>query len=292
MRYYSRSYKTFQAFNYVFIAMLSLACILPLIHIMAVSLSSKDAATANIVNFMPVDFTLAAYKETLGNSNFLRALWLGVERTLLGTFISLAVTMMAAYSLSKENHRFKGRNVYSWFFIVIMLFNGGLIPTYLVVSNTGIMDSVWALVIPTAVNVWNMILMLNFFRNLPPELEEAALMDGAGHFRTLFSIYLPVSMPSVATILLFTMVVHWNSWFDGMIYMTKIQDYPLASFLHTIVVKENFSEVGVDLAALNQISNRTVKASQIFIGALPILLVYPFLQKYFVKGIVLGSVKG
>jgi putative aldouronate transport system permease protein len=117
-------------------------------------------------------------------------------------------------------------------------------------------------------------------------------MDGAGHFRTLFSIYLPVSMPSVATILLFTMVVHWNSWFDGMIYMTKIQDYPLASFLHTIVVKENFSEVGVDLAALNQISNRTVKASQIFIGALPILLVYPFLQKYFVKGIVLGSVKG
>ncbi|MDF2724691.1 MAG: transporter permease [Paenibacillus sp.] len=292
MRYYSKSYKTFQVFNYVFIAVLSLACILPLIHIMAVSLSSKDAATANIVNFMPVDFTLAAYKETLGNSNFLRALWLGVERTLLGTFISLAVTMMAAYSLSKENHRFKGRNVYSWFFIVIMLFNGGLIPTYLVVSNTGLIDSVWALVIPTAVNVWNMILMLNFFRNLPPELEEAGLMDGAGHFRTLFSIYLPVSMPSVATILLFTMVVHWNSWFDGMIYMTKIQDYPLASFLHTIVVKENFSEVGVDLAALNQISNRTVKASQIFIGALPILLVYPFLQKYFVKGIVLGSVKG
>lgn len=292
MRYYSKSYKTFLVFNYLFIGLLGLVCILPLIHILAVSLSSRDAATANIVNFIPIDFTTAAYKETLGNNNFLRALMIGVQRTLLGTFISLAVTMTAAYSLSKDNYKFKGRNLYSWFFIIVMLFNGGLIPTYLVVTNTGLTDTIWALVIPSAVNVWNMILMLNFFRNLPQELEEAALIDGAGHFRTLFSIFIPVSMPSVATILLFTMVMHWNSWFDGIIYMTKIQDYPLASFLHTIVVKENFSEVGVDLAALNQISNRTVKSSQIFIGALPILLVYPFLQKYFVKGIVLGSVKG
>lgn len=292
MRYYSNTYKVFQIFNYIFIGLLSLACIMPLVHILAVSLSSRDAATANIVNFIPIDFTLAAYKETLGNDNFLRALWIGVQRTVLGTVLSIGITMMASYSLSKENYRFRGRNIYSWYFIVIMLFNGGLIPTYLVVSNTGLMDTIWALVVPTAVNVWNMILMLNFFRNLPPELEEAALIDGAGHFRTLFSIFIPVSMPSVATILLFTMVMHWNSWFDGIIYMTKIQDYPLASFLHTIVVKENFSEVGVDLAALNQISNRTVKSSQIFIGALPILLVYPFLQKYFVKGIVMGSVKG
>lgn len=292
MRYYSKSYKTFQTLNYILIALLSLACILPLIHIFAVSLSSKDAATANIVNFFPVDLTVAAYKETLGNDNFLRALSIGFQRTVLGTLLSLAVTMMAAYSLSKDNFRFRGRNVYSWYFIVIMLFHGGLIPTYLVVSGTGLMDSIWALIIPSAVNVWNMILMLNFFRNLPPELEEAALIDGAGHFRTLFSIFIPVSMPSVATIILFTMVMHWNSWFDGIIYMTKIHDYPLASFLHTIVVKENFTEVGVDLAALNQISNRTVKASQIFIGSLPILLVYPFLQKYFVKGIVMGSVKG
>ncbi|MFC6333953.1 carbohydrate ABC transporter permease [Paenibacillus septentrionalis] len=292
MRYYSNTYKTFLVINYIFIALLSLACIMPLIHILAVSLSSRDAATANIVNFIPIDFTLAAYKETLGNDNFLKALWIGVQRTVLGTVLSIGITMMAAYSLSKENYRFRGRNIYSWYFIVIMLFNGGLIPTYLVVSNTGLIDTIWALIVPSAVNVWNMILMLNFFRNLPPELEEAALIDGAGHFRTLFSIFIPVSMPSVATILLFTMVMHWNSWFDGIIYMTKIQDYPLASFLHTIVVKENFSEVGVDLATLNQISNRTVKSSQIFIGALPILLVYPFLQKYFVKGIVMGSVKG
>lgn len=292
MRYYSNTYKTFLIVNYIFIGLLSLACIMPLIHILAVSLSSRDAATANIVNFLPIDFTLAAYKETLGNDNFLRALWIGVQRTVLGTILSIGITMMAAYSLSKENYRFKGRNIYSWYFIIIMLFNGGLIPTYLVVSNTGLIDTLWALIIPSAVNVWNMILMLNFFRNLPQELEEAALIDGAGHFRTLFSIFIPVSMPSVATILLFTMVVHWNSWFDGIIYMTKINDYPLASFLHTIVVKENFTEVGVDLATLNQISNRTVKSSQIFIGALPILLVYPFLQKYFVKGIVMGSVKG
>src|SRR5690606_26309878 len=126
---------------------------------------------------------------------------------------------------------------------------------------------------------------------LPGELEEAALIDGAGHFRTLFLIYLPVSLPAIATMTLFTMVFHWNSWFDGIIYLTKMDKYPLASFLHSIVVQENFSQVGVDVTRLAEISNRTVKSSQIFIGALPILLIYPFLQKYFVKGIVLGSVK-
>jgi len=291
MQYRSKSYTVFSIFNYTFIGVLSLLCILPMVHIFAVSLSSKAAATANIVNFWPVGLTFAAYEETLGNDNFLRALMIGVQRTLLGTLVSMFVILMAAYSLSKSNLRFKGRNLYAWFFIFMMLFSGGLIPTYLVVSSTGIYDTIWALIIPSAVNVWNMILMLNFFRNLPSELEEAALIDGAGHFRTLFMIYLQVSMPAIATMTLFTMVFHWNSWFDGIIYLTRMEDYPLASFLHTIVVNENFSEVGVDVARLEQLSNRTVKSSQIFIGALPILLIYPFLQKYFVKGIVLGSVK-
>ena len=291
MHYRSTSYTIFSIFNFILIAVLSLLCILPMIHILAVSLSSKAAATANIVNFWPVELTFAAYKETLGNENFLRALMIGVQRTLMGTAFSMSVVLMAAYSLSKSDLRFRGRNIYAWFFVFMMLFNGGLIPTYLVVSSTGIYDTIWALIIPSAVNVWNMILLLNFFRNLPSELEEASLIDGAGHFRTFFLIYLPVSMPAVATMTLFTLVFHWNSWFDGIIYLTKMDKYPLASFLHTIVVKENFSEVGVDVTRLAEISNRTVKSSQIFIGALPILLVYPFLQKYFVKGIVLGSVK-
>ncbi len=291
MQYRSTSYTVFQIFNFVLIGVLSLLCILPLLHIFAVSLSSRDAATANIVNFWPVGFTLAAYEQTIGNQNFLRALMIGFQRTILGTVVSMGIITMAAYSLSKSNLKFRGRNMYAWFFVFMMLFNGGLIPTYLVVTKTGIYDSIWALVIPSAVNVWNMILMLNFFRNLPSELEDAALIDGAGHFTTLFRIFIPISMPAIATMTLFTMVFHWNSWFDGIIYLTSMEDYPLASFLHTVVVKENFNEVGVDLENLQEISNRTVKSSQIFIGALPILLVYPFLQRYFVKGIVLGSVK-
>ncbi len=291
MRYRSPSYIAFSWFNYIFIIALSLLCILPLIHIFAVSLSSKGPATANLVNFWPVGFTLDAYHQTLGNPSFLRALSIGVERTLLGTLISLAVTLMAAYSLSKSDLKFKGRTFYAWYFVFTMLFSGGLIPTYLVITNTGLNNSIWALVIPGAVNTWNMILMLNFFRSLPNELEDASLIDGAGHFRTMLQIFIPISLPGIATVGLFTMVNHWNSWFDGIIYLKHMKDYPLASFLQSIVVNDNLRQTGLDPAQLEQFSNRTVKASQIFIGALPILCVYPFLQKYFVKGMVLGSVK-
>jgi putative aldouronate transport system permease protein len=291
LHYRSRSYTAFSWFNYTFILGLSILCILPLIHIFAVSLSAKGPATANMVNFWPVGFTLNAYHQTFGNANFIRALTIGVERTVLGTIISLAVNLMAAYALSKSDLKFKGRSFYAWYFVFIMLFNGGLIPTYLVISGAGLYDSIWALIIPSAVNTWNMILMMNFFRSLPGELEDASLIDGAGHFRTLFQIFIPISLPGIATVGLFTMVTHWNSWFDGIIYLTHMKDYPLASFLQTIIVNDNLQQTGLDAEQLEEFSNRTVKASQIFIGALPILFVYPFLQKYFVKGMVLGSVK-
>jgi putative aldouronate transport system permease protein len=201
------------------------------------------------------------------------------------------VILLAAYSLSKSENKFAGRSIYAWFFVFTLLFSGGLIPTYLVVKDTGLLNTIWALIIPGAVGGFNLILMLNFFRAIPPELEEAALIDGAGHFTTLLIIYLPVSMAAIATIGLFDMVGHWNSWFDGMIYLNDPKDYPMATFLQSILTKD-YTGVGSIGDNLENISNRTVRASQIFIGALPILLVYPFLQKYFVKGIVLGSVKG
>jgi putative aldouronate transport system permease protein len=263
---------------------------LPIIHFFSVSLSSRAAATANIVNFWPVGFTLDAYKQTLANEHFLRALAIGFERTVLGTILSMIVLLFAAYSLSKSDHKFPGRSIYVWFFVFQMLFNGGLIPTYLIVKETGLLNTIWALIVPGAVGGFNLILMLNFFRAIPPELEEAALIDGAGHFTTLVKIYLPVSMAAIATIGLFDMVGHWNSWFDGMIYLKDPKDYPMATFLQSLLSKEYIGN-GISGADMENISNRTVKASQIFIGALPILLVYPFLQKYFVKGIVLGSVK-
>ncbi|MBD3920976.1 carbohydrate ABC transporter permease [Paenibacillus sp. PR3] len=291
MKYRSRGYSVFTFSNTIFLALLSLICVLPLIHVLALSFSSRAAATANIVNFWPVGFTTDAYVKTLGNAMFLKSLWIGVERTVLGAVLSMVVVTMAAYSLSKTNYKFKGRQIYIWIFVFTMLFSGGLIPSYILISKLHLIDSIWALVLPPAVSVWNMILMLNFFRTIPEDLEEAAFIDGAGHLRVLWSVYLPVSMPSIATLSLFTMVSHWNSWFDGMIYMSNPDGYPLATYLHSMIVSDNLSRIGVTLDSVENFSNRTIKAAQIFIGALPILIVYPFLQKYFVKGIVLGSVK-
>lgn len=289
--YKSRAYRLFTYGNTIMMTVLGLLCVLPLIHVLALSLSSSAAASGNIVTFWPVQFTLEAYTETLGNSNFLRSLVIGIKRVLLGTGISMLLVVLAAYPLSKEEARFPGRTAYAWIFVFTMLFHAGLIPTYLVVKGTGLMNTIWALVLPGAVSVWNLILMLNFFRTIPRELEEAAVVDGANHLRILFTIYLPISLPSVATLSLFSMVSHWNAWFDGMIYLSQAKDYPISTFLRSIIVSENFSALGLTEDEIKNISPRTVKASQVFIGALPILLVYPLLQRYFVKGVIVGSVK-
>lgn len=292
MNYKSKSYTIFTIFNYTFLLLLGILCVIPLIHILAISFSGSAAASANLVTFIPVNFTLEAWTETLGNERFISSLWNGVYRTVLGTFISMACMLLAAYSLSKEDHEFKGRKFYIFFFIFIMLFNGGLIPTYMLIQKIGLINSYWALVLPTAINVFNMILLMNFFRTgVPKTLEEAAFIDGAGHFRILFSVYLPISLPALATIGLFTMVAQWNSWFDGLIYLTDSSKYPLSTFLQTIIVQQDYSQMNVDPDEIKNLSERTTRSAQIFIGALPILLVYPFLQKYFVKGLVLGSVK-
>ncbi|MFS0728258.1 carbohydrate ABC transporter permease [Paenibacillus sp. 1P07SE] len=291
MYHKTKPYRVFSAFNYTFLAVLSILCIIPLIHILAISFSGKAPANANLVGLLPVDFNLDAYAKTLDNDNFLNSLWVAVQRTALGTLISMAVVVLAAYPLSKENSSFRRRNFYTWFFVFTMLFNGGLIPFYILIQKLNMMNTLWVLILPTAVNVWNMILMLNFFRRVPRELEEAAFIDGAGHLRTLISVYLPVSLPAIATLSLFAMVFHWNSWFDGLIFMTDHKNYPLATFLQTVIVQQDFSKVAARPEDLENISQRTVKAAQIFIGMAPILIVYPLLQRFFVKGIVIGAVK-
>ncbi|WP_337098416.1 carbohydrate ABC transporter permease [Paenibacillus sp. YIM B09110] len=291
MYHKSTGYRMFSIFNHLFLIALSLLCILPLMHVLAVSFSGKSAATANIINLWPVDFTLESYEKTINNPAFIRALFYSLYRTVLGTAVGMAVIVFAGYALSKRNTAFKSRNVYMWFFVFTMLFSGGLVPGYILVTELHLINTIWALILPSALSVYNMILLMNFFRTIPAELEEAALIDGAGLFRILFSIHLPVSMPALATITLFTLVGHWNSWFDGLIYMMDTKKYPLATFLQTVVVQQDFSKMSINPQDMENLSQRTVKAAQIFIGALPILLVYPFLQKYFVKGIVLGAVK-
>jgi putative aldouronate transport system permease protein len=291
MYYKTRGYRIFNIFNTCFLIVLAIMCIVPLIHVLAVSFSAKSAADANLVGLWPKQFSLEAYKKTINNPIFLHSIWVSVQRTVLGTGLTLLITFLAAYPLSKENSVFKGRNVYSWLFVFSMVFNGGLIPFYIVIQKIGLMDSFWVLVLPGAVNTFLVILMLNFFRGIPKDLEEASLIDGAGHFRTLFSIYLPISLPSIATIALFSMVFHWNSWFDGLLYLNNSKQFPLATFLQTVIIQRDMSSMSINPKEMELISQTTVRAAQIFIGAAPILIVYPFLQKYFVKGMTLGSVK-
>ncbi|MFB5662375.1 carbohydrate ABC transporter permease [Alteribacillus sp. HJP-4] len=291
-RYQTKSYKTFKVFNYIFLGLAALVCILPMIHLLAVSLSGSAAASAGAVSLLPVNFTTEAYMETLGNRNFLDALRNGILRVVLGTAVSMGLLLCAAYAISKNEQEFRGRNFYTWFFVFTMLFNGGLVPTYIVVTSLGLSNSIWALVLPVAINAFNLVLLMNFFRtSVPKSLDEAATIDGANHFNIFMRIYLPVSLPAIATISLFTMVFHWNSWFDGLIYMNDASRYPLSTFLQTIIVQQDYSSMDMDAATVRNLNQRTVESAQIFIAALPMLIVYPFLQKYFVKGIVLGSEK-
>ena len=280
--------------NYVFMIFLSLLCVLPLIHIWAISFSSDQAAASGFVSLWPVDFTLDAYRFVLGKPDFLQALGVTLQRVLLGLPVNLLFIILMAYPLSKESHVFPWRTVYAWYVIFTMLVHGGLIPTYMVVKETGIINSIWALILPGAVPVFSVVLMLNFFRQLPKEIEDAAFIDGAGHFTMLARIFVPLSLPVIATVTLFSTVGHWNAWFDGMIYMKSPEQYPLQTFLRTIIITLDFTSLGSEdaLKMAENVSERTTRAAQIFLGALPILLVYPFLQKYFMKGMVMGSVKG
>lgn len=284
--------KVFSFFNYTFLLLISFLCLFPLWHILAISFSSSSAAAAGLVKLWPVDFTTKSYEFILAKPEFLRSIGVTVQRVVLGTIINMLLTITIAYPLSKETKDLKFRTGYAWFFIFTILFGGGLIPWYMTIKYVGIIDTMWALVLPSAVPVFNVILLLNFFRGLPKELEESAFIDGAGHWTVLWRIFVPISLPAMATVGLFTIVGHWNSWFDGLILMNSPDHYPLASYLQIIIKGIDLTKMtGQDAITMASVSDRTAKAAQIFVGTLPILLVYPFLQRYFVKGIVLGSVK-
>ncbi len=288
----SASRKVFEVCNYTFLTVVTLISLFPLVHMFALSFSSNAAAAAGWVTIFPVDFNLESYKYILEKPEFFRAFGVSVVRVIIGTIINVCLTILCAYPMSQPDHKFRGRKIYVMMFLITMVFNGGLIPTFLVVKAVGIYDTLWALILPQAVQVFNIILMLNFFRGLPPALSESAFMDGANHFQVLTRIYLPISKPSLATVGLFTMVGHWNSWFDGMIYMKSPDKYPLQTYLRNVINAVDMASIDIHTAAsMADISSRTLTAAQIFIAILPILIVYPLLQKYFIAGMTLGSVK-
>ncbi|MDD4680509.1 MAG: carbohydrate ABC transporter permease [Clostridia bacterium] len=289
----SSSRKIFAVFNYIFLCASALLCIFPIIHIAAVSLSSGTAANAGLVKLIPVGFTVETYKEVLSRPQYYQSYVVTLKRLILGVPLNMTLTVMAAYPISKSKKQFRSREFYVVFLIISILFSGGIIPLYVTVYKTGLIDTIWALIIPGASPVFNIILLQNAFKQLPNEIEEASIIDGASQWTILWRMFLPLSKPALATLVLFCIVGHWNSWFDGMIYMNRAENYPLQTYLQTVVVERDIRNLRIqDLQNMSDISERNNKAAQIFITMLPILLVYPFLQKYFAKGIILGSVKG
>ena len=206
----------------------------------------------------------------------------------------MAIIAITAYPLSRSSRQFRARTAYMAYFAVTMFIGGGLIPTYMVIKNLHLLDSFWVLILPSAMSIWNVIIMMNFIKGLPRAIEEAAFVDGANHWQTLIRVILPMSKPSLASLLLFSMIGHWNAWFDGMFYMNNPNNYPMATYLATQVINNNQTMTNMtpeQLALLSSLSEKTVRSAQMFIAIIPILVVYPFLQKFFVKGITVGSVK-
>ena len=280
----------------IILVCVALTCILPFVYLLASSLSTNEQNVAGNVFLVPVDFTLQAYKYLLKRPEYFTSLWVSVKRVVIGTAFKMIIVTLTAYALSKPKSRFRHRGVFMVFFLIINYFGGGMMSTYMVNKELGLVDNFWVLILPGALDIWNITMLMNYFREVPKEIEEAVIIDGCGQFRMLTKIFIPISKPGLATILLFSIVGHWNSWFDGILYMNSPEKYPLQSYLYTVISGTNLSNTGSlsleQIEALKQLGNINLQSAQIFLGALPIILVYPFLQKYFIKGIKVGSVKG
>jgi putative aldouronate transport system permease protein len=273
--------------------MITFLSLVPMVNTIVISISSSTAVNAGEVYFLPVDINFSSYEKILNDTKFWKAFLVSVERVVLGVSLNMILTILMAYPLSRNIKQFKSRNVYMWVIIFTMLFSGGIVPWFMVISNLGLINSIWALVLPGAVPVFNVILLMNFFKGIPKELEEAAFMDGAGPLKILTHIFLPVSLPSLATIALFSIVGHWNNFFDGIVLINDSNKIPLQTYLQQLsLTRDQIQNLTVEqLKEFNKVSNVTLNSAKILVSMIPILLIYPFLQRYLIHGIVLGSVK-
>jgi putative aldouronate transport system permease protein len=286
--------RTFDGFIIVFMVSMGVLTIYPFLYVISVSLSSFRAYMLNPVMIFPREITFSAYSKigsypTLGNSYRIT-----VTVTLLGTFINMLLTVLMAYPLSKK--RLKGTGVVLMLVVFTMIFKPNLIPKYLVVRNLGILDTIWALILPTAISPFNLILMKNFYQNIPESMEESAILDGATEFQIIFRILIPLAKPAIATLSLFYAVFHWNNFFSAVVYIRSMHKWPLQLLLREVVMESNVeSMIGGAAVAdmdLEDVMPFTIKMATVVVALIPILLVYPFLQKHFVKGALLGAVKG
>jgi putative aldouronate transport system permease protein len=286
------SEKTADVFIYATLTFALILSLLPLINIVAISFSNNAIASGGLVTFYPLGFNIESYKNILKESSFFNAFRISVIRVVLNTSLVFITTVLAAYPLSKEDKEFKARKIYIWIIVFTMMFGPVLIPWYMTIKDLHLMGTIWALVLPGAVSQFLIILVINFFRSIPKAIDECASIDGAGPWCKLFRIYLPLSTPVLATMTLFLIVWNWNSFFDGLILMSNTNQYPLQTYIQQLVAVVNPTLMSPDKThELFKVSERTLNAAKITITMLPILIIYPMLQKHFIKGIMLGSVK-
>lgn len=285
----SRGARIGKAINYGLLSIFAMICLLPFVHMIAKSFSGATAVSAGRVTFWPLDITLNTYRYVLQDGLFFSAFKNSVAITIGGTLIALTTTTMAAYPLSKQH--FRGRKIILMLYVFTMLFYGGMVSIYVFMRTLNLLNTLVCQIIPLALSQYNLFVMKTFFEGIPEAIEESAHIDGAGPIRTLVSIVLPLSLPSLATIGLFYAVGYWNAYYHAMLFVTRADVKPLQMYLYELLTTtQNLYEVDPVIAA--GLSSSGMQAAAIVVSTMPILLVYPFLQKYFVKGLTVGSVKG
>jgi putative aldouronate transport system permease protein len=294
MKHHSNSEKVFDWMVHAILAVICIIVLYPLVFVLAASISSPEMVMLGEVWLWPKQLTLVGYYKVFQNSEILTGYMNTIVYTIVGTAINLAMSIAAAYPLSRRD--FYGRNLIAAFMVFTMFFSGGMVPTYLLVKDLGMLNSMWALIIPGAVSVFNILIMRTFFQTgIPHEMQEAASIDGCSNLGTLVRIVLPLSMPIIAVMILFYSVGHWNAYFSALIYLTDRELYPLQLFLREILIQGQMQEmlgVGDDTNARVMMEGEAIKYAVVIVANLPVFLLYPFLQKYFVKGVMIGAVKG
>ncbi|PWV94415.1 putative aldouronate transport system permease protein [Paenibacillus cellulosilyticus] len=284
--------RMFDAVNLIALLVFVLLCLAPFLHIIAISLSSARSIMSGEVSIIPIEINWSAYSQVISDSSMIRSLGFTIMLTVLFTVMCILMTIAAAYPLSKPALR--GRKAVMFFIIITMFFSGGIIPEYILVRNLHLLDSIWALVLPGLISPFYLIILISFFQNVPDSLEESAQIDGSSFFRTLISIIIPLSLPVLATLSLFYAVGRWNGFTDTLMYITSPELYPLQLKLYQLVQNNMVSQLMSLEGASGQhlLQPESLKAASVIFATVPILIVYPWLQRYFVSGVMLGAVKG
>ncbi|OMD39034.1 MULTISPECIES: carbohydrate ABC transporter permease [Paenibacillus] len=284
------SSRIFSAINFTLLALIALITILPIMHVVAGSFTTTAELAANKFVLIPKVWSLEAYKYIFSTNTIFKAMGVSIGVTVIGTFFSLLITSLMAYALARRD--LDGRKVVNFMVVFTMLFHGGMIPTFLVVKELGLIDTYASLILPSAISAFNMIILKTFFQNIPDGLEESAKIDGCNDFGILFRIVLPLSLPALATIGLFYAVTYWNTYMNAILYLDDSTKWPIQVLLRQIVVLASGMDHSATLDAAAPPPDQTIKMAVIVVATLPILCVYPFLQKHFAKGAMLGSMKG